>query len=137
MGLVNTKSIDKGKAMSKNNTTLNFVCGFAIFYVVVLLILVALGKFPKIILIGYGIASIASFIMYYDDKDRAKKGKRRIPEINLFGVDMWGGWIGASFAQKLFNHKTTKTSFRVFYYGAIISNIIWTILFYRIYPDLI
>lgn len=122
---------------SKNTDTLNFVCGFAIFYVVVLMILVAMGKFPKIILIIYGIASIASFIMYFDDKDRAIKGKRRIPEINLFGVDMWGGWIGASFAQKLFNHKTTKSSFRFLYYGAIISNIIWTILFYRIYPDLI
>lgn len=48
MGLVNAKSIDKGKAMSKNNTTLNFVCGFAIFYVVVLLILVALGKSQKL-----------------------------------------------------------------------------------------
>lgn len=123
--------------MSKNNETLNFVCGFAIFYVVVLLILISLGKFPKIILIGYGIVSWISFIMYLDDKERAIKGKSRIPEFNLFMADIYGGWIGASFAQKFFNHKTTKMSFRVYYYIAIALNILISVLCYRVYPHLI
>ncbi|WFF38227.1 DUF1294 domain-containing protein [Moraxella nasibovis] len=105
--------------MSKNNSTLNFICGFAIFYMLTLIILVALGKFPKLIVSLYFVASITSFMMYYVDKDCAIKGRYRIPENQLLLADILGGWFDGSFAHKLLNHKSTKLEYRLLYYGTI------------------
>lgn len=120
----------------KNADTLNFICGFAVFYFVILMILVAMDKFPKLIVSLYMIASITSFMMYYADKQSAIKREYRIPENNLLLADVLGGWFGGSFAHKLLNHKSTKLEYRLLYYGTILINTLFNVLVYRIYPDI-
>ena len=67
------------------------------------LVLLAIGGFAAVNLI-----TVASF---WDDKQRAIEGKRRVPEADLLRLALIGGSPGALLARKLFRHKTRKESF--------------------------
>lgn len=58
------------------------------------------------------INSIA-FIFMYNDKSRAKKNQRRIPEKTLFKTAWLGGAIGAILGMQTFRHKTKHPSFTI------------------------
>jgi len=55
--------------------------------------------------------SLFTFIFYGVDKNRAVRGKYRIPEGNLFILTIFFGSIGGLLAMYLFRHKTKKLSF--------------------------
>lgn len=59
------------------------------------------------------IINMAAFIMYGIDKNRAKKHKWRIPEVQLLGVAVMGGGAGASIGMSIFRHKTRHTRFKI------------------------
>lgn len=87
--------------------------GFAIAFIVFLIVMVIYGKLPNgipAIVIGL---SLITFIIYYMDKFAAIKGKRRTPEDTLHVFGLLGGWPGAAFAQKSFRHKCSKRSFQI------------------------
>lgn len=50
--------------------------------------------------------SFVAFVMYFADKQKAKKGKWRIPEKALLGIGFIGGAVGALAAMQVFRHKT-------------------------------
>ena len=59
------------------------------------------------IIIGYLIIiNIIGFLVMYIDKQKAKKGKWRIPEQTLFIVTALGGGIGTIAGMYTFHHKT-------------------------------
>lgn len=53
---------------------------------------------------------------YGVDKKAAEKHKWRVPEMQLHLLELLGGTPGAFVAQKLFHHKTKKTSFRLVFF---------------------
>ena len=55
--------------------------------------------------------NLFTYIVFYVDKKKAQKGKRRISEKELLQLSLIGGIIGALFAMKNFRHKTQKKSF--------------------------
>ncbi len=59
------------------------------------------------------IVNIIAFIAYGVDKQKAKKGKWRIPENTLLLLAVLGGSIGAICGMKAFHHKTKKATFSV------------------------
>jgi uncharacterized membrane protein YsdA (DUF1294 family) len=64
--------------------------------------------------------NLFGFFAMYLDKQRAKKGKWRIPESELLFVGLIGGGIGGLLAQQLFHHKTRKLRFYlIFILGTI------------------
>ncbi len=65
-----------------------------------------------LLLILYGPMGLASFILYADDKSRAKRGAWRTPENTLILCDLAGGWIGGFIAQRRLNHKVSKISYQ-------------------------
>ena len=60
----------------------------------------------KILIISFGVISVASFILYMVDKLQAENRLPRIPEWVLLLVPFIGGGTGAVFGMLVFNHKT-------------------------------
>lgn len=67
----------------------------------------------------YVAASLAAFVAFWLDKQRAVNGGRRVPEHLLYLLALVGGWPGALLASRCFRHKTRKLRFRVVF-GAIV-----------------
>ena len=63
------------------------------------------------IIIYFIIINIIGFFIMYIDKQKAKKGKWRIPEKTLFIVTALGGGIGTIVGMYAFRHKTQKIAF--------------------------
>lgn len=59
------------------------------------------------------VVNVLAVISFWDDKQRAIEGRRRIPEADLLGLALLGGSPGALLARKLFRHKTRKESFSI------------------------
>ncbi len=65
------------------------------------------------VLLAYLLASVASFLMFWSDKNSAQSGQWRTTENTLHAVELVGGWPGTLVAQQVFRHKTRKTSYLV------------------------
>jgi len=61
-----------------------------------------------LVLSGYLILSLVTFIVYAIDKSAARKGSWRIKESTLHILAFTGGWPGALLAQKTLRHKSVK-----------------------------
>ncbi len=70
--------------------------------------LMDLSKFYLAFLV---IMSIATFLVYFQDKVNARSGRSRTRERTLYLLSMVGGAFGALLAMLLFRHKTRKLSF--------------------------
>ncbi|KPA95413.1 MULTISPECIES: DUF1294 domain-containing protein [Pseudomonas] len=74
----------------------------------------------------YGSASLLAFVLYWNDKRKARNDAWRIPEKVLHGVELLGGWPGALIAQQAFRHKTRKLSFQVvFWLIVLLHQVFW------------
>lgn len=67
--------------------------------------------------------SLASFIVYWDDKRSARRRSARVPENVLQLLSLLGGWPGALLAQQLLRHKTAKLAFLRVYWATVVLNI--------------
>jgi uncharacterized membrane protein YsdA (DUF1294 family) len=85
--------------------------------------LVILGRVQITILYWYIGISFITFIIYANDKRKAKNGRWRTPENILHLLAFIGGWPGGAMAQQLLRHKTQKRSFRFRYWLTVIGNI--------------
>ena len=65
----------------------------------------------KNIIIYFLIINLIGFLVMYIDKQKAKKGKWRIPEKTLFIITGLGGGIGTIAGMYAFRHKTQKIAF--------------------------
>ncbi len=66
-----------------------------------------------ILLIATVIMSIVAFFAMLVDKQRAIKGKWRIPEATLIGMAFFMGGIGEYMGMKTFRHKTKHIKFTI------------------------
>ena len=101
----------------------SFSIGLALVFIVALGVLVILNRLPiwvPVIFIG---VSVATFVVYWWDKNAARKGKWRIPENTLHILALVGGWPGALIGQQTLRHKTQKRSFRVVFWLSVMVNL--------------
>ncbi len=63
------------------------------------------------IIIYFLVINIFGFFIMWLDKQKAKKGKWRIPEKTLFIITALGGGIGTTAGMYTFRHKTQKLDF--------------------------
>ncbi|MCI6161489.1 MAG: DUF1294 domain-containing protein [Prevotellaceae bacterium] len=68
--------------------------------------------FQRIVLIYLLVINVIAFFLYGIDKRKAIHFKWRIPEIELLGVAVIGGSIGAWFGMKVWHHKTMHKKFK-------------------------
>lgn len=111
---------------------LNFWCAFALMYIIIFMGVMVFASLSFWLLGIYVIMGAVSFVLYYKDKLSAQSGGWRTPESTLHLVDALGGWVGATFAHKLLNHKATKPKFRALFYVTVFVNILMmmALLFY-------
>ncbi len=57
--------------------------------------------------------NLTALCMFCLDKQKAKKGRWRIPEKTLLGTALIGGSLGAFLGMKICHHKTKKKKFSV------------------------
>lgn len=70
-------------------------------------------------LLAYPLASLISFIQYWQDKANAQRGRWRTPENALHLIELLGGWPGALVAQQCFRHKTRKLSYQLVFWAIV------------------
>lgn len=73
-------------------------------------------------LILYGVMSAIAFLLYADDKSRAKQGRWRTPERTLHLCEAAGGWIGGLIAQQTLRHKNRKQSYQVVFWSIVVAH---------------
>lgn len=82
------------------------------------------------IIIYIGLISLAAFILFGIDKQKAKKHKWRIPEKTLLGMCLIGGFMGGFLGMQTFRHKTKHW---YFYAVIVLSAVLWAFLLYMLW----
>jgi uncharacterized membrane protein YsdA (DUF1294 family)/cold shock CspA family protein len=94
------------------------------FWLLLWLIGIGLGRFPWVILTALALLNLATFYVYWRDKEAAVQGGWRASENQLHGLALLGGWPGAWFAQQILRHKSSKKPFRLVYWTTVTLNLI-------------
>lgn len=71
--------------------------------------------------------NVATFILYGYDKSVAGNGGRRVPENVLHGAELLGGTPAAFIAQRLFHHKTQKSSYQTRFWLIVAVQVIFVV----------
>lgn len=64
--------------------------------------------------------SLATYVLYADDKSRAKRDDWRTSEKTLHICELAGGWIGGFLAQKILRHKSRKQSYQNVFWAIVV-----------------
>jgi uncharacterized membrane protein YsdA (DUF1294 family) len=72
--------------------------------------------------------SIIALLFYGYDKYQSTHHGFRVPEIILHAITLAGGTPGALLGQQVFRHKTSKRSFRVWFYLIVLVQVIGIML---------
>lgn len=80
---------------------------------------------------GFYVAmSLATFIVYWQDKRSAQRGGWRVAEGTLHGLALACGWPGALLAQQMLRHKSAKPAFRRVFWACVAGNILLFVLLF-------
>lgn len=60
------------------------------------------------------VVNAVTLVRFRDDKQRARRGERRVPEASLLQLALIGGTPAAFLARHLFRHKTRKEPFSTY-----------------------
>jgi len=75
--------------------------------------------------------SIIALLFYGYDKYQSTHSGFRIPEIILHALTLAGGTPGALLGQQVFRHKTSKRSFRLWFYLTVLLQLIGIVLYLK------
>jgi len=99
--------------------------------ILTILFIISFSSISLSIIISYLISiNLVTFLYYGFDKLIAGSESVRIPELVLHSLALAGGSPAGLLAQKLFRHKTIKTSFQIIYWAIVILQIILVYVLY-------
>ena len=102
-------------------------------YIAGLIYLQSIEHLPLWFLLFFIACNMLSFIFYGMDKLAAVKGWQRTRERHFYALALCGGWPGSVFGQMVFHHKTSKVSFRRWFYFMSVINILLLIWYLNSY----
>ncbi|MGR4864830.1 DUF1294 domain-containing protein [Caulobacter sp. LARHSG274] len=70
------------------------------------------------------LVNVAAYLLFWLDKDAARRGLGRISERTLLLIATLGGGLGALLAQQILRHKTRKQPFRTQLFLIVLSELI-------------
>lgn len=74
---------------------------------------------PRLILGWIVVICTVTFWLFWHDKRRAQTNEWRTREADLHFVELLGGWPAAFLAQRMFRHKTSKTSYQQTFWAIV------------------
>jgi len=77
--------------------------------------------------VWFFVASLVTAFLYVRDKRAAGTSRQRIPERTLLAWSLLGGWPGGMIAGRKIRHKTQKLSFRLWFAGSVVLNLVATV----------
>lgn len=80
----------------------------------------------RILLLYLSLVNLAAFLVFWQDKRAAVKGRRRIREKHLLRLALAGGSLGAFTAMQLLRHKTRQRRFQIL---VPLSGLLWLLLY--------
>lgn len=80
-------------------------------------------------------SNLLSFIFYGMDKLAAIKHWQRTPEKHFYALALLSGWPASVLGQIAFNHKTSKASFRRWFYFMSVVNVIIVMGYLLYWPN--
>ncbi|MDN2662559.1 DUF1294 domain-containing protein [Psychromonas sp. 14N.309.X.WAT.B.A12] len=95
----------------------------ATIYVLAVFYFQSIQWLPSWSLLFMAAINVLSVVLYGMDKLAAIKQWQRTPEKHFHYLALFSGWPGSLAGQMLFNHKTTKVSFRRYFYLMIFFNV--------------
>ena len=113
-----------GGSLSRPGATFRFFIVLSLILVVATAIVLR-WRLRAPLLVGYLIAvNLVVILAYFYDKQAAVRGYLRVPERVLHVLAAAGGTPAAMFSQSAFHHKTIKSSFRVWFWIILVTQII-------------
>ena len=94
------------------------------FFAPVVFLEIAFWGMPAWVVAVYVGLSVASLLLYWQDKRASVSGGWRVRESDLHLLGLLGGWPGAVVAQNIFRHKTKKASFARFFWITVMLNVL-------------
>lgn len=79
---------------------------------------------PGVVALVYLGLSVLTFVVYAADKSAVRRSASRTPESTLHALVRFGGWPEALLAQRLPQHKSSKTPFRAIFWISVVLNVI-------------
>jgi uncharacterized membrane protein YsdA (DUF1294 family)/cold shock CspA family protein len=110
--------------------------GAAVFSAVFLLVLTGLaitGRLHFLVPVVYLGMGLVTFLAYAFDKSAALNRRWRTSESTLLVLGLLGGWPGALLAQRMFRHKSAKSSFQAAFWITVVLNL--TVLLLVAFPE--
>ena len=80
------------------------------------------GKLPVWLVGVYFAMSVVAFVLYGHDKNAARDGAWRTSENELHAAALLCGWPGAMLAHGVLHHKSSKASFRGWFWLTVFLN---------------
>lgn len=77
------------------------------------------------------VINLLTFFMFFADKRKAVKHRRRIPENTLLMLSFFGGSVGAVMGMLIFRHKISKKIFLIKFFGVLTLQAILMVIFYQ------
>ncbi|GIV88395.1 MAG: DNA-binding protein [Chloroflexus sp.] len=93
-------------------------------FIVLLGLATMMADLPVWVIGWYLATSLITLTLYVEDKQRAKHGKRRIPERILHRWELLGGWLGALIGQELVRHKVNKSSYMFVFWLIVVLHLL-------------
>ena len=116
-----TFSGEKLKKKQAKNVS-KFSIYLSVIFLVLMITALGIGRMPINLVLLYLGGSTLTFILYANDKSKAKRGAWRTPESTLHLFALAGGWPGAAIAQQTLRHKSQKKEFRFVFWLTVIAN---------------
>ncbi len=116
--------------MAQSSSALASATSVAVLYAAALAVVGTRYPVAWLILGVDAVASAVTVLAYRSDKLAARHGRRRTAENALHLMGLAGGWPGALVAQRMYRHKTRKTSFQIVFWLTVVTNIgltVWLI----------
>ncbi len=76
-----------------------------------------------LLVILWVLISATTYGLYALDKQRARAGEWRVPELMLHFAELIGGWPGAFLAQRRLRHKTRKLTYQLVFWLIVLAHV--------------